>query len=529
MKFLRLIYNEIFKQVKKKSFIITFGLILLFAIAFPIINKATGSETEHNYDNYEIEYLEQIEINTENDEEKEIFENLTDIRIEGLTLRHEKDIIDTNYRYMLIEENISKKQQLEVIDYLLEGKSFDEINNVVNKIDAYTFDISSFNGLSNDELEQIKTSLESEIKEIDEVVNNDNYMYFINEKIEEYNNLLKENENEQKSTTNKTKLENLKTKNKKINDILEVYNYLKEENVSSSNDFRVEESENLLQYIESLYTPNLTEKELASQSKMDYKEYEKIYEDEQKAYKEKIEESWYMIKQNKNFNEPGVKTSLNSSLTVVQLLGILVIIITGGIMSSEFSKGSIRLLVIRPNKRWKILLSKFLAFLIITIASILITTIVCILANGFVYGFSDYLTNSLAFSGGEIVQKSYLLGVFKDAFILSIPVIFVGILTFMLSVVTTNTALSVGLGMAVMYGYMIALQVAVMLNIPLIDLTFLPYLSYQSFMDPIDLYEYSMSLGYNLTMLKGNIVLLIWSVIFYFIANIVFIKRDIKN
>ena len=89
---------------------------------------------------------------------------------------------------------------------------------------------------------------------------------------------------------------------------------------------------------------------------MDYEEYEKSYEKNKTYLKEEINKIWYMIKQNKDYEKPGVKTSLDSSLSIIQLLGILVIIISGGIMSSEFSKGTIRLLVIRPNKRWKILL-----------------------------------------------------------------------------------------------------------------------------------------------------------------------------
>ena len=73
MKFLRLTYNEIYKQIKKKSFIITLLLIILFAISFPIINKLTGSEETHNYDNYEIDYLKQSNINSNNEEEKEMY------------------------------------------------------------------------------------------------------------------------------------------------------------------------------------------------------------------------------------------------------------------------------------------------------------------------------------------------------------------------------------------------------------------------------------------------------------------------
>ena len=529
MKFLRLTYNEIYKQIKKKSFIITLLLIILFAISFPIINKITGSEETHNYDNYEIDYLKQSNINSNNAEEKEMYKEFVNIRIDGLNIRHEKDITESNYRYALVEEAINKKEQIKVIEYLQDEKTFNEIENCINKIDAFVLDISILKGLNNKELEELKSKLESEVKKIDKVVLNDEYMYFINSKIEENKSLLKQNKEEQKTVVNDTKLKNLKEEENKLNDILEVYTYLKEENVNKSTSLRAEKSEELLEKIETYYTPKLTKQDLASQGKMDYEEYEKSYEKNKTYLKEEINKIWYMIKQNKDYEKPGVKTSLDSSLSIIQLLGILVIIITGGIMSSEFSKGTIRLLVIRPNKRWKILLSKFLAFLLITMLCAILTTIICIVANGVVYGFSDYLTGSLVVNNNTVIEVSYLLQVFKESLILIIPIIFVGILTFMLSVITNSTAFSVGLGMAVMFAYTIPLQIMVMLNIPLVDFTFLPYLNYNIFLNGTDLYEYSINIGYNLSMIKGNIILLIWSIVFYFIASLVFIKRDIKN
>jgi len=49
---------------------------------------------------------------------------------------------------------------------------------------------------------------------------------------------------------------------------------------------------------------------------------------------------------------------------------------------------SIKLLLIRPLKRWKVLLSKYLAVLLFTLDALIILFIASFLVGGIVYGFS---------------------------------------------------------------------------------------------------------------------------------------------
>ena len=62
-----------------------------------------------------------------------------------------------------------------------------------------------------------------------------------------------------------------------------------------------------------------------------------------------------------------------------------------------------------------------------------------------------------------------------------------------------------------------------------IDLTFLPYLSYAQFLDPLALAQSCEFNSLYYTFFQANIVLLVWGVILYGISNIVFVRKDIKN
>lgn len=529
MKFIRLIYNEIFKQIKKKSFMIAFLLILLFCIAFPIINKATESDSEHNYDKYEIEYLEKNPRTFSNKLEQRVYNDLTNIKISGLKQRQKLDIADSNYRYNLVEEVINLKYNEQILSYLIEGISAEDLSKVLKTFEDYPIEVNSYAVLTNEELLKEKASSEKERTKLENVILNDDYSYYIDKKIKETSNMIKENNDVIKTSKSKEKIKSLNNDNRKQKEILKVYNYLKEKNIKNSNDFRIIEAGSLVTNIEEYYAPMLSKKELAGESKISYSDYKKVYNDKKEALKEKIDKSWYMIKTNKNHEKAGVKISLESSLDIIVFLSILSIIIAGGIVSSEFQKGTIRLLVVRPNKRWKLLLSKFIAFLLITLIIVLITTAVCILANGFVYGFGDYATNALIVKNGSVVEINYICSILKEALLLSIPVFFVGVGTFMLSTITVNTAMSVGLGMCVMFAYPIAIELLALLHVPFIDLLFLPYIDFATIIDAETLSYMSLSLGSYMSFSKAILVLVIWSILFYFLSNLVFVKRDIKN
>ncbi|MFP3471854.1 ABC transporter permease subunit, partial [Micrococcus sp. SIMBA_144] len=63
---------------------------------------------------------------------------------------------------------------------------------------------------------------------------------------------------------------------------------------------------------------------------------------------------------------------MDSSTGVVSLISIFTIIIGAGVIASEYSWGTIKLLLIRPASRTKILASKFIATLLFALLSLVI-------------------------------------------------------------------------------------------------------------------------------------------------------------
>ncbi|NJD02436.1 MAG: hypothetical protein FIA99_07540 [Ruminiclostridium sp.] len=133
------------------------------------------------------------------------------------------------------------------------------------------------------------------------------------------------------------------------------------------------------------------------------------------------------------------------------MLVILVMILAGGSISQEISTGSIKSLIISPTKRWKIFIAKVVSLLTIGIIGALLLYIVAILTNGAFFGFGSgtpyvYAVNGVAKElGFNIYQFAKLFAGFIDIMLY---------MTFalMLSIVTRNTAASVGISIAVFFG-----------------------------------------------------------------------------
>ena len=78
---------------------------------------------------------------------------------------------------------------------------------------------------------------------------------------------------------------------------------------------------------------------------------------------------------------------------------------------------------------------------------------------------------------------------------------------------------------------LLAIMILLILKLPFVDLTFLPYLNFNQFVpiNKMDLLSNYTIYQIYYTLAKALLVLGIWSIILYTISNIVFTKKDIKN
>lgn len=116
-----------------------------------------------------------------------------------------------------------------------------------------------------------------------------------------------------------------------------------------------------------------------------------------------------------------------------QALTILVVIGTAGVVSKEYSQGTIKFLLIRARSRWEILASKYVAVLLYAL-TLTIVTVAATYAAGMVW---------FGISGGESVFSDMLMSVLYGMVYTTVYLT----LAFMLGILTTSTGVTIGITM----------------------------------------------------------------------------------
>ena len=93
---------------------------------------------------------------------------------------------------------------------------------------------------------------------------------------------------------------------------------------------------------------------------------------------------------------------------------IIIVMIAGTIVSEEFNKGTIKLLLVRPYKRATILTSKFITCLIMVAIIIISIMLMQFIVGGIIFGFDSFGTPTIEydFNAHEIQEMniaSYML------------------------------------------------------------------------------------------------------------------------
>ncbi|MBC1796342.1 ABC transporter permease subunit [Listeria booriae] len=152
------------------------------------------------------------------------------------------------------------------------------------------------------------------------------------------------------------------------------------------------------------------------------------------------------------------------------LVALFSIVIASSVVASEFSFGTIKLLLIRPYKRWEILLSKYIVVMLYAIALALFTLLITYLISGVLTSFGS-LTQDVSdiiptySENGDILNTgltainalSTQLGFFLVELIFSMSI------AFMVSSLLRSQALAVGIGLFLLFINSIAGGITLML------------------------------------------------------------------
>lgn len=205
---------------------------------------------------------------------------------------------------------------------------------------------------------------------------------------------------------------------------------------------------------------------------------------------------------------------------------LLIIMLSADIVSGEASDGTIKLLLTRRVPRWKILLSKYIALIIMIIIVLLMSFVISVAVSGLFFGYGGWMApvatgftlvgDRLDSSGVmNVPQYLYTLMVYSLAFYVSIVT---GTISFMISVLVRSTAVSIGIMMS-------ALIAGTFMGYFLSDWELTRYM----FMVNLRLTDYlsgSFTPIAGMTMFFSVAVLGVWAVLALVISFIYFIKQD---
>ncbi|WHX42511.1 ABC transporter permease [Mesobacillus sp. AQ2] len=243
----------------------------------------------------------------------------------------------------------------------------------------------------------------------------------------------------------------------------------------------------------------------------------------------RIQQQQYYLDKNVNPMEPGAPSfaRMFAEHSINLFLPLMIMVVAADIVSSERTAGTVKLLLTRPVKRWKILMSKYIALILSVSIIVVLFGVLSYLISGLIFGYQGWsapVITGFSVEGNElntnavqmIPQWQYLLMEFSLVWFVAL---IVGTITFMLSVLIRNTPAGMGVMLAALIsGAILSNMVSSWESAKylfMINLNLTGYLSGQA--PPIE----GMSLGFSL------VVLAVWGLAALIVSFGVFIRQDI--
>ena len=406
-----LIKNELSKIFHKKAIYV----IAIIAIGFMILNIVLTKYFESNVQKY-----------SSND-----VEFYTD-------LLNELDKSDPNYK----EEYIAMKSQLETAK-LLQKYDFNswQWQVVSSNSDKYIYPMIEAEGTEN--YEKAKNEYDNFVEKL----NSGDWRTFVQAELDDVN--------EQIKTFEKQKLEG----NNPNIDLQLLDMTIKKQAL----EWRLEKD---IPYGDSNKSQILTRWEESKKELEMLKEQErtKPLTYEEKYSKQNVEETVYLseydLKNNLNENmylntdsdrwvlaSDSDYSQINIFFDAQLFITIAIVVIAGTIVSEEFNKGTIKLLLVRPYKRIKILIAKFIACIIILFLAYAVMALAQFILGGIMNGFNDYVGKAVVYNFKTSSVEE--IGTFKYMILSGLSILpqylLIMTLAFSLSVLFINSPIAIAL------------------------------------------------------------------------------------
>lgn len=402
----KLIKNELIKIFSKKSMIVIGVIILVIIIGFNVLNKISQnmSNSYSAYSEGYIQYLDEELSNLDPNKPSDINKYVE--------TKSQKDLAT------LAKDYKETSWQAEVIGTV--------ISPIIEEMNNYEYI---------DKNNEALTTSKAQYDEMLTALKNNDWKYFANKELDSLNTQIEELNT---LIAQDSENEDLKTQLKSLELQKEVVNLRLDKNINyGSDNYKSIAVQNyrmyMGNYIQSSQGKNLTDEEKS----------------EINGYLEKANLYKYDLYNDTEYQNTATAnyTFQNSIGTYIAIIVMVVVIVAGVSISEEFNKGTVKLLLVRPYSRTKILISKLIAVFItmlITTATILLLQFII---GGIVYGFGTYMMNVVQFdfTTNSIVTLN-IFAYLGLIFICKLPIfILIGTLAFALSTLFLNSPLAVAL------------------------------------------------------------------------------------
>ena len=489
---INLIKNELYKVFKRKSIYILLSIMLCIITLNTFLTKKYSIEdpvSTSAEEKYELQELKRtIDSYDKNSpgEKEEYYNALSNIELYELTDKYKEP-----WKKILIRENLR------------------DIIHSMNNAKYIEKDIEAYN--------EYKKEYDKFLKELD----SNSWKYFVNKEIKTTTDEIYSLEKEREKAKNKelynsrikeekNKLEKLKLRlekdipydNNYLNTALEdykqapqTYKEFKESIIKNTSEFNIKEEYQIKrQYIE---------------------------------YMKNNANNKYIIDNKVDINSPKTTRNLLINTLSDNFLFIMIIIAAGAgsIVSTEFDKGTIKLLLIRPYSRNKILLSKYIVSMFMIIFAILSAFIMQLIIGGIFFGFSSLNIPVVIYNfvQNKVMHINLFKYIFDNVLAVLPEFILLATLAFAISTITNVSTLGVALPI-------VGVGAADIINLIAINRNIIPL-------------KYFVTLNWNFTnYLYGGVnsfptlsipfsilICAIYFLIMIITAFIVFNKRNIKN
>jgi ABC-2 type transport system permease protein len=159
----------------------------------------------------------------------------------------------------------------------------------------------------------------------------------------------------------------------------------------------------------------------------------------------------YRLDHDLNPNVDGAWENVIDNVGIINVITLFTIIVAGGSVASEFSWGTIKLLLIRPVNRSKILLAKYISTFIFALLTLVLLFGLSFLVGALFFGTDTIGMPHLAYQDGKVVEMSMFIHAIQVYGLACVSLLMMVTFAFMVGTIFRNSSLSIGLAIFLMF------------------------------------------------------------------------------